>query len=260
MENFITIDEFNLWQSLLLGNSFAVWTAAITAFLVIAGLIKFFLYFFSKKLNKIYDRTGIEVFKTSAEAIVVFGWPFYLLASLYISMDILDVHILIQQWVYYFFITVSIYYVIKSTMVFIDFGIKNVSEKKNGADAEKLKFLHIIIKAFIWVGAILVLLTNFGYDVTSVLAGLGIGGIAIALASQQILADIIGAFTIFFDKPFVVGDRVVVYGSIVVGEFEGEIVKIGIRSTRMKGANKEEITISNKDMANSRIRNLSRTF
>src|SRR5690554_3421046 len=120
---------------------------------------------------------------------------------------------------------------------------------------EKVKQLYgimVIINVFIWTVGILFLLDNRGYDVTAIIASLGIGGIAIALAAQNIVGDIFNYFVIFFDKPFEVGDFV------VIDEKNGVIEYVGLKTTRIKTLSGEQLVFSNSDLTNSRIHNFKK--
>ena len=97
------------------------------------------------------------------------------------------------------------------------------------------------------------MLDNLGFEVSTVIAGLGIGGIAIALAAQAILGDLFSYFVIFFDRPFEIGDFV-----ILPNEFMGTIEYIGIKTTRIRSLSGEQIVVANTDLTNSRIRNYKR--
>jgi len=108
------------------------------------------------------------------------------------------------------------------------------------------------LKGILWIIAILILLENFGVNITTLIAGLGIGGIAIAFALQAILGDVIASFSIYFDRPFEIGDY------IVTGDIAGNVKKIGIKSTKIDSLTGEEIIIPNKDLGNSRVRNYKR--
>jgi small-conductance mechanosensitive channel len=127
--------------------------------------------------------------------------------------------------------------------------------RKGGADASKdraLKGVVSLTKALVWVTGILFLLDNLGFKISAVVAGLGIGGIAVALAAQSILGDLFGYFIILFDRPFEIGDFV------VVGEHTGVIERFGIKTTRIASINGEQIVVSNKDLTDSRVRNYRR--
>lgn len=112
--------------------------------------------------------------------------------------------------------------------------------------------INNILKGILWSIAILILLDNFGVNITTLIAGLGIGGIAIAFALQAILGDVMASFSIYFDRPFEIGDY------IVTGDIAGNVKKIGIKSTKIDSLTGEEIIIPNKDLGNSRVRNYKR--
>ena len=112
-----------------------------------------------------------------------------------------------------------------------------------------LNILRFVGVAAVWVLALLLLLANLGIDITALVAGLGVGGIAIALAVQNILGDLLASLSIALDKPFKVGDF------LAVGEEKGTVEHIGIKSTRLRSLNGEQIVMSNADLLGSRVRN-----
>jgi small-conductance mechanosensitive channel len=105
----------------------------------------------------------------------------------------------------------------------------------------------------VWIVAVLALLDNLGFDVTTLIAGLGIGGLAIALATQNILGDLFASLSIVVDKPFVVGDSINIGGGDV-----GVVKQIGLKTTRLQSLSGEELIVSNSDLLKSRIRNYAR--
>lgn len=109
--------------------------------------------------------------------------------------------------------------------------------------------LRQIIKAIVYVFALLAILVAFNVDLSGVVVGLGVGGIAIALALQNVLSDVFSAFSIYFDRPFEVGDF------IVVGNYSGTVKKIGIKSTRLQLLQGEELVISNRELTMTSLRN-----
>lgn len=112
--------------------------------------------------------------------------------------------------------------------------------------------LKILMAGFIWILLILIALDNVGIDVTALITGLGIGGIAVALAVQNVLSDILAAIAIYVDKPFVIGDF------LIIGDFLGSVEDIGLKTTRLRSLGGEQIIISNSDLLASRIRNYKR--
>ena len=107
-------------------------------------------------------------------------------------------------------------------------------------------------KVAVWSVAMLLILQNLGVDVTALVAGLGIGGAAIALASQNILGDLFASLSIVLDKPFVLGDF------IVVDQYMGTVEHIGLKTTRVRSLSGEQLIFSNGDLLKSRISNFKR--
>ena len=111
------------------------------------------------------------------------------------------------------------------------------------------QFIVSISRILIWICAPLLILAINGVNITALLAGVGIGGIAIAFASQKILSDLFSAFVIFFDKPFSAGDYIVVDGK------DGVVEYIGLKTTRIRSMSGEELIIPNEHMASATIQN-----
>ena len=118
--------------------------------------------------------------------------------------------------------------------------------------ASSLAVIAFIAKAIVWVMVVLMALENLGVNITTLVAGLGVGGVAVALALQNILGDLFASLSITFDQPFFVGD------SITVAAFSGNVEHIGIKSTRLQSISGEQIVISNADLLKSRLRNYGR--
>ncbi len=112
--------------------------------------------------------------------------------------------------------------------------------------------LAFMSKVAAWVVVLLLVLGNLGVDITGLLTGVGIGGIAIALAVQKILSDLFASLTIVLDKPFVLGDF------LIVDDLMGTVEHIGLKSTRLTSISGEQLVFSNTDLLSSRIRNYGR--
>ena len=140
------------------------------------------------------------------------------------------------------------------TVALVRYGFEEYM-RKQGEDATRnraLKGVVSLTKALVWIIGALFLLDNLGFKISTVIAGLGIGGIAIALAAQAILGDLFGYFVILFDRPFEIGDFV------IVGDYMGVIERFGIKTTRISSLGGEQIVMSNKDLTDSRVRNYKR--
>lgn len=115
-----------------------------------------------------------------------------------------------------------------------------------------ISVIGVIINAVIWALVALLTLDNLGIDITALVAGLGIGGIAVALAVQNIFGDLFASLSITLDRPFVVGDF------LIVGDVLGTVESIGIKSTRLRSLDGEQIVMPNSDLLSSRVRNYGR--
>jgi small-conductance mechanosensitive channel len=129
-----------------------------------------------------------------------------------------------------------------------------IQEKRqtDAAGATTLGVLGFVARLAVWSLVLLLALDNLGFNITALLAGMGIGGIAVALAAQNILGDLFASLSIVLDKPFVVGDF------IIVGEQLGTVEYIGLKTTRIRSLGGEQIVFSNTDLLGSRIRNYKR--
>lgn len=139
----------------------------------------------------------------------------------------------------------------------IGFWLGRQVEKRRGVDGEgvtALTLLGFAARVVVWVLMLLLILDQLGFDITALVAGLGIGGIAIALAVQNILGDLFASLSIVLDKPFVVGD------AIAVDDLTGTVEYIGLKTTRVRSLGGEMIIFANNELLKSRIRNLKRMY
>jgi small-conductance mechanosensitive channel len=125
-------------------------------------------------------------------------------------------------------------------------------EQRDRAALGSLGIIAFILNAVIWSLVVLLTLDNLGVDITALVAGLGIGGIAVALAVQNVLGDLFASLSITLDRPFVIGEF------LVIGDFMGTVEYIGVKSTRIRSLNGEQIVMANSDLLGSRVRNYGR--
>jgi len=124
--------------------------------------------------------------------------------------------------------------------------------KSKTAMRNALSLIQFVVRVGVWSLAFLLIFENLGFDVTALVAGLGIGGIAVALAAQSVLGDLFSSLAIVLDRPFEVGDF------IIFGDQMGTVEKIGIKTTRLRSLSGEQIVCANSDLINSCIRNYKR--
>jgi small-conductance mechanosensitive channel len=130
-----------------------------------------------------------------------------------------------------------------------------IKEMERGSDrlfAGSLDVISFVARMLIWSLLILVALDNMGVNITALLAGLGVGGVAVALALQSVLGDLFASLSIALDKPFAVGD------SLNIDTYTGSVEHIGIKTTRLRSETGEQIILSNADILKSRVRNYGR--
>lgn len=124
---------------------------------------------------------------------------------------------------------------------------------KHGPESTtRIRPLRSVATVLVWLIGLLFLLDNLGFNVSAVVAGLGIGGIAIALAAQALLGDLFAYFVILFDRPFELGDF------LIFGDILGSVESIGVKTTKIRSLGGEQIIVSNSDLTNSRVRNYKR--
>lgn len=139
----------------------------------------------------------------------------------------------------------------KYTGKLFNLWLKKKAEKE-AIDQTVASFVKIIFKVLLWILATLFILQNLGLEITALLGGLGIAGLAAAFAFQKILEDIFSFFLIYFDKPFKVGDY------IMIGNDAGTVKNIGMRMTSLITPGGQELLISNRELTNSRIQNFKK--
>lgn len=139
----------------------------------------------------------------------------------------------------------------------ISFWIGRATKRQAAEDPQSLSAfgsISFLARLGLWVLVSLLLLRNLGIDITALIAGLGVGGIAVALAVQNILGDLFASMSIVLDKPFVIGDFV------IIGDYLGTVEHIGLKTTRLRSLSGEQIVFSNTDLLNSRVRNYKRMY
>jgi len=139
----------------------------------------------------------------------------------------------------------------------LKFWASNTLSQRRAEDPASVASLSVvswILRVILWTVVVLLVLDNLGFDITALVAGLGIGGVAVALAVQNILSDLFASLSIVLDKPFVVGDF------LVVGDFIGVVEQVGLKTTRLRSLSGEQLIMSNADLLQSRLRNYGRMY
>lgn len=246
------MDEF--LSQVYFKNTVYKYIEALGTFLICILLILIIRNLILKKLIKWRTKkTGKEDTKLSFLINKYIFLAMYL-AAFYVSINILIIPPILIKIVNILTMALSIYLAVVFITSFLENILQRYSEK-NGDDSSRQLAFHWIIKVLkglIWIIAVILFLQNIGIEIGALVTGLGIGGVAIAFAAQTILSEIFSYFTIFFDRPFEVGDY------INIGEFSGTVEHIGLRTTKLRSIGGEQLIFSNKDLTNSRVKNFKR--
>ena len=206
------------------------------------------------RLKKWSEKTQTDIDDYVVDGIQTFGIPILNFIVIYFGISYLTLSDKATKYAHGALSVVITYYAIRLLSSIILLVLQSHVRKQEQGE-EKVKQLGgimLLLNIFIWGIGALFLFDNLGYDVTAIVAGLGIGGIAIALAAQNILGDLFNYFVIFFDRPFEIGDF------IVIDDKKGNVEHIGIKTTRVKSLTGEQLVFSNSDLTNSRIHNFKR--
>lgn len=242
----------NFWDKIYFGNPIRDWLIGIGIILLAFTLIRILKGPVLKKLKTWSEKTKMTFDDFLVLAIEKSVMPFLYFAAIFGAFDYLTftthtTHII--QVAKLFIIT---YFILSLVNSAIQYSIFSFLEKQENSDVKKkqARSLIIILKGVVWILGLVFLINNLGYNVTTIITGLGIGGIAIALAAQAVLGDFFSYFVIFFDRPFEIGDFIIVDDKII-----GAIEYIGVKTTRIRAISGEQIVCSNKDLTDSRVHN-----
>lgn len=182
---------------------------------------------------------------------------FVVAIGLYIAFKSLPLSPRLEGWLDAFAVIAVVYQAATWGTVALQRAVERIQKRRVAEDPSSVSTFGLMSffgRVAIWTVALLIALQNLGFEITAVIAGLGVGGIAVAFALQNILGDIFCSIAILLDKPFVVGDF------IIVGELMGTVEHIGIKTTRLRSLGGEQIVFSNADLIGSRIRNYKRMY
>lgn len=244
----------DFWDNIYLGNSLRSW--AITFGGIVLGfiLIRIFKRIALQWLKRWSLKTATSIDDLIVAAIEKTVIPISYFLVIYLLLHNLDFPEKVRNIIRIALLLIVTFYVLQLITKVIQYFVLSILKKQEDGDLKQkqARGLLVIVKMAVWILGIVFLLSNLGYDVTSIIAGLGIGGIAIALAAQTILGDLFSYFVILFDKPFEIGDFIIIDDKMGVVEY------IGIKTTRLRTLSGEQLICSNKDLTDSRVHNYKR--
>ena len=184
------------------------------------------------------------------------GWPFKLLAALFVGSLALDLpagHGLVVQRLFTIVLFVQVGLWANRVLGFsVATYLKGKTRQELGSKVAVVTLFNFFGRLVVWSLVVLLILDNLGVDVNALIAGLGVGGIAIGLALQSVLRDTFASLSIILDKPFEAGDFV------VIDDYAGTIEEIGLKTTRIRSISGEQLVFGNDDLLTCRIRNFKR--
>ncbi len=249
---FTQIMHYPFWDLLYFGNTVFDYAAALMTFVVVLLFFQSMRGFALDHLRRFAEKTATELDDILVKMLGSVRLPFSLFLAAYLASRSLERSPFAEKFLTAILVVWITYQTIVAIEIFIDYVIAKRTKEGSEGSAAAMHLASVAVKTLIWLFALLTALSNLGINVTSLVAGLGIGGIAIALAAQNILGDLFSSFAIYFDRPFVVGD------TIKIGELIGTVEKIGMKTTRIRAQAGEEIVFPNKDIVSAQIHNFAK--
>ena len=251
MGNFLN----NLAEIEWLGSSLDVWFMLLVAWATVALILIFAHRIVLRRVRHISVRTENIIDDVLATLLGRTKLYFLVALALYISVGAITLSDQVTNYISriaFLFLLVQVVFWGNAAITDWVRLYKEQKLEKDPAAVTSMQAVGFIARLLLYTAIFLVALDNFGIDVTTLIAGLGIGGIAVALALQNILGDLFASLTIVLDKPFEVGDF------LIVGDTLGSVEKVGLKTTRLRSLSGEQIVVANGDLLGSRIRNYKR--
>ena len=244
----------DILQQTFFDNRILDYLVCLSIFLIGVIVIYIFKSIILVRLKRWAEQTATTVDDLLIRIIEKKLMPILYFGIFYLSVQFISLYPVIEKIINSLGIILLTIFAVRLILTLIMYGLENYWEKKE-ADASRksgFRMIYTALKVILWGFAVIIILDNFGVKVSTLIAGIGIGGVAIALATQAILKDLFSYFIIFFDRPFEIGDF------IIVGDYMGVVDHIGIKTTRIVSLGGEQIIFSNTDLTDSRVRNYKR--
>lgn len=241
------LDKYLQWS--FLGNTGREISSAAVLFiglLIIFYIIKIYVLFLVRRWAK---RTATTFDDAIVDGLMSLSWPFYTIISAYIASKSLVLPYFVDKTLIVLLLVIVTDSVIKQLSILIGWFVHDSSPNNDAQQTSTANLISKIVKIILWVVGILFILQNLGIQITPIIAALGVGGVAVAFALQHILEDLFSSFSIYFDKPFVIDDF------IIVGDDMGVVKYIGLKSTRLQTLQGQELIISNRELTSARVNN-----
>ncbi|MDA8130525.1 MAG: mechanosensitive ion channel family protein [Elusimicrobia bacterium] len=249
------MDRIRTWfdYGLVMGNTPVAYLYAAAAFAAALALLYLVKNVVVARLRAMAEKTATDLDDLAVDLLDKFKWPDYQLLAFYIATRYLERSAAFDKALLVVLLLVFTYRAITMAQALITYWLHKIAAQRQLSDAAKASVVNstqVIMRTLVWVAAALFVLDNMGVNISSVLAGLGIGGVAVALASQAILGDLFNFFVILLDKPFTVGDFIITDTAVC-----GTVEKLGLKSVHIRNLSGEILVVSNSKLLAMEVKN-----
>jgi len=243
--------DLKILEQVFLGNRILDYIIALLTLALSILFVKVVIRFIIRRLKKLAQRTTTTFDDFLIKILEKIGLPALYISCFYLSAKTLKLPSGGGALINTLEMIIITFFAARIVVMLAGWSINIYLVKKQQDPTAVRSFEGLLwaVKSLIWVLAVIILLDNLGYKVSTLIAGLGIGGIAVAIAAQALLKDFFSYFSIVFDHPFKIGDF------IIIGDFMGTVEYIGIKTTRIRSLGGEQVVFSNTDLTDSRVRN-----
>jgi small-conductance mechanosensitive channel len=245
-----------IWDTVFWGNTIMRWTVAAGIVLVLVVGLRIVATVIAKQFKRLAQRTDTDVDDLIADLLDKTKLLFIVIVAVWGASRTLEMTEGASQIVRVGLVLALLLqagFWIGTIVGYFLTAYRKKAEADDPGVATAMGAVSFLASVAVWSVIFLVALDTLGIDITALIAGLGVGGIAIALAVQNVLGDLFASLSIILDKPFVVGDFI-----ILGGEHLGTVEHVGLKTTRIRALSGEQLVISNSDLLSSRIRNFKR--
>ena len=247
----------DILETIILGNTLQAWLIGLLVALISFSILRYGISTLHKRVVAIAQRTTVRWDDVLAATLGGTKSVFLLLFAVFFASLTLQLSGTVRGVV----VSIAVLALLLQGGIWaataLKYGLREYAELRLSEDPSAqttVNALGFVARLALWSVVLLLALDNLGINITALVTGLGIGGIAVALAAQSILGDLFAALTIVLDKPFVLKDF------LIVNDFLGSVEDIGLKSTRLRSLSGEQVVFSNSDLLSSRIRNYGRMF
>lgn len=243
------------WEIVFWGNSLTRWAIALGVAIGVVLVLRIVAAVAAARIKKLAARTSTDVDDLIADLLDRTRFLFVLIVAVWGGALALELTPMAEGRIRALLVLALLLQAGYWATALVNYFLARYRRQIQDDDpsvATAMGAVGFLVRVAVWATVMLIALDTLGVDITALIAGLGVGGIAIALAVQNVLGDLFASISIILDKPFVVGDF------IIVGDSMGTVENVGLKTTRVRSLSGEQLVIANSDLLASRIRNYKR--